>query len=294
MLIGYARVSTQDQNLDLQQDALQKAGCEKIYEEKKSGVAAERAELDKVLSYLRENDTLVVWKLDRLGRSLKQLIEIVSQLEDKNIGFRSIQENIDTTQTGGKLIFHVFGALAEFERDIIRERTMAGIIAARERGRRGGRPRVMDDKKIELAVGLMNDPSYTVREVCSTLNVSKATLYRYLSKHKVKKDPPKTINTEPVQKTIKVNLWLRVERNSKFVRGMKKSRQQIEDYCLSQYDMEKEEPDGWEYTLTIPYTTEEDLEATIYDIYDEMESIADGNNCWTESDISTLDGERGW
>ena len=141
MLIGYARVSTQDQTLNLQRDALEKIGCSKIFTDTASGAATERKGLDEALEYVREGDSLVVWKLDRLGRSLKHLIETITYLNNRQIGFRSITENIDTTTSGGKLIFHIFGALAEFERDVIRERTQAGLQAARARGRIGGRPK---------------------------------------------------------------------------------------------------------------------------------------------------------
>ncbi|WP_251862452.1 recombinase family protein [Clostridium sp. Marseille-Q2269] len=180
MLIGYARVSTQDQHLELQKDALEKAGCEKIFTDIASGAKTERKGLEEALTYLRKGDILVVWRLDRLGRSLKHLIEVVNDLSEKNIGFQSLQEKIDTTTSGGKLIFHIFASLAEFERDIIRERTNAGLKAARARGRIGGRPRVMDNKKISMAKALVNDPNNSIKDICETLNVSKATLYRYL------------------------------------------------------------------------------------------------------------------
>lgn len=182
LLIGYARVSTHEQNLDLQIDALRRHGCEKIFTEKTSGGKVLRQGLEETLEYIREGDTLVVWKLDRLGRSLKHLIEIVNDLNEKGIQFHSLQENIDTNSSGGKLIFYVFGALAEFERENIRERTKAGLIASRARGRLGGRPRAMDERKLKMAQSLMKDPNYSVKEICETLQVSKATLYRYLSK----------------------------------------------------------------------------------------------------------------
>ena len=180
MQIGYARVSTEDQNLDLQNDALKQAGCDKIIEEKASGAKTDRAGLDEALSFLRKGDTLVVWKLDRLGRSLQHLIQVVNQLREKGIYFRSIQESLDTSSSGGKLIFHIFGALAEFERDVIRDRTMAGLAAARARGRVGGRPKIMTDKKVRLAKTLLADHTNTIDYVCETLGVSRATLYRYL------------------------------------------------------------------------------------------------------------------
>ena len=180
MLIGYARVSTPDQQLRLQKDALRKAGCNRIFTDVASGAQAAREGLADVLAFLRARDTLVVWKLDRLGRSLKHLIEIVSELHARQVGLRSLQENIDTTTSGGKLVFHVFGALAEFERALVQDRTRAGLAAARARGRKGGRRRVMDDKKVAMAVSLLQNPATVVADVCQTLKVSRATLYRYL------------------------------------------------------------------------------------------------------------------
>ncbi len=181
MLIGYARVSTQDQTLNLQKDALEKIGCSKIFTDIISGSTMERKGLDEALEYVREGDTLVVWRLDRLGRSLKHLIETITNLNNRKIGFKSIQENIDTTTSGGKLIFHIFGALAEFERDIIKERTQAGLQAARARGRLGGRPKALNQKKASIAQALYIDKNNSVADICKTLNVSRATLYRYIN-----------------------------------------------------------------------------------------------------------------
>ncbi|PFN65273.1 MULTISPECIES: recombinase family protein [Bacillus cereus group] len=184
MLIGYARVSTHDQNLDLQKDALIQAGCKRIFTDVVSGSTSSRSGLDEALDYVREGDTLVVWKLDRLGRSLKHLIETINILNAEGIAFRSLQENMDTSTSGGKLIFHVFGALAEFEREMIQERTQAGLSAARARGRLGGRPKVMDTTQVSMAKSLMKDPNYSTEDICNTLGVSRATLYRYLQKAK--------------------------------------------------------------------------------------------------------------
>ncbi len=180
MLIGYARVSTHDQTLHLQQDALQKAGCTKIFTDTISGVKTERSGLQEALEYVRAGDTLVVWRLDRLGRSLKDLIEKLTALHNRKIGFKSLTENIDTTTSGGKLIFHMFGALAEFERDLITERTQAGLHAARERGRKGGRPKALTEKKLAMARALYADEHNAINEICNTLNISKTSLYRYL------------------------------------------------------------------------------------------------------------------
>src|SRR5664280_3072340 len=150
-LIGYARVSTEDQNAELQIDALNAAGCFKVFTDKASGSLSHPPQLDKMLEQLRDGDVVVVWRLDRLGRSLKNLIALVEELAEKGVGFRSLTENIDTTTNGGKLVFHIFGALAEFERTLIRERTMAGLAAARARGRVGGRPPTMTHDKIKVA-----------------------------------------------------------------------------------------------------------------------------------------------
>ncbi len=179
-LIGYARVSTADQTLDLQLDALKKAGCSKIFTDTASGAKAERTGLHEALTYLRENDILVVWRLDRLGRSLEDLIDIISQLDQRKIGFKSLTENIDTTTSGGKLIFHIFGALAEFERNLIKERTNAGLTAARTRGIKGGRPKSLTDKKVEMARKLYEDKSNSIEEICKTLGISRMTLWRYV------------------------------------------------------------------------------------------------------------------
>jgi DNA invertase Pin-like site-specific DNA recombinase len=178
MLIGYARVSTQDQTLALQQDALTQHGCTRVFTDVASGAKAERTGLDEALSFARAGDTLVVWRLDRLGRSLAHLIETVRGLEQRGVSFRSLTEQIDTTTSGGKLIFHVFGALAEFERDLIRERTQAGLAAARARGRNGGRPKALSERQVAMAQKLYADKSNTVADICKTLGVSRATLYR--------------------------------------------------------------------------------------------------------------------
>ena len=183
MQIGYARVSTHDQTLALQKDALDQAGCERIFTDTASGARAERAGLAEALAYVRRGDTLVVWKLDRLGRSLQHLIATITALRERGVGFRSLTEQIDTTTIGGKLIFHLFGALAEFERDIIRERTQTGLAAARTRGRRGGRPRsagLADAKQVAMAQALYSDTSHSIADICQTLRVSRATLYRYI------------------------------------------------------------------------------------------------------------------
>jgi DNA invertase Pin-like site-specific DNA recombinase len=180
MLIGYARVSTHDQTLALQKDALEKAGCEHIFTDQVSGTKTERKGLSEALSHLRTGDTLVVWRLDRLGRSLRHLIDTVTSLHEKGIGFKSLQENTDTTTSGGKLVFHIFGALAEFEREIIRERTQAGLESARSRGKVGGRPKTLTARRVQILRNMASDKSLTVSDICKTLGIGRTTFYRYV------------------------------------------------------------------------------------------------------------------
>jgi DNA invertase Pin-like site-specific DNA recombinase len=181
-LLGYARVSTTDQHPQLQVDALQDAGCYRVFTETASGARADRPTLAQLLDQLRPGDTLVVWKLDRLGRSLRHLVDTVTGLAERGIGFRSLQEAIDTTTPGGKLVFHVFAALAEFERDLVRERTAAGLAAARARGRHGGRPSVMTAHKQQVAQEMYRSGQYTVAAIANTLGVSRASVYRHLTR----------------------------------------------------------------------------------------------------------------
>lgn len=184
MNVGYARVSTRDQFLYMQEDALKNANCEEIYRDIASGAKTDRPGLDEALNYLREGDTLVVWKLDRLGRSIQHLIQTVKALSDRKIGFRSLQENIDTTTSGGKLIFHIFSALAEFERDLIKERTEAGLKAARARGRMGGRPPALDNRQISKMMKMYEDGNNTVTEICKIYDISRPSFYTYLKRVK--------------------------------------------------------------------------------------------------------------
>lgn len=182
MIIGYARVSTQDQNPQLQLDALDAAGCEQVFHEKATGKLRERAELTSCLRAVRKGDTLVVWKLDRLARSLKDLVEIIHDLDKREIGFRSLTESIDTTSAGGRLVFHLFGALAEFEHALIQERTKAGLAAARARGRKGGRKPSLSPADVRKAAAMLADPSITKTEVASHFGVSRVTLNAALAR----------------------------------------------------------------------------------------------------------------
>lgn len=182
MKIGYARVSTLEQNPDLQHDALKTAGCEHIYTDHISGAKADRPALKEALEYARKGDCIVVWRLDRLGRSLKHLIEVIEDLENRKIGFSSLQEGINTTTSGGKLIFHIFGALAEFERNLIRERTHAGLAAARARGRQGGRKPKLKPAQVKTLRKMYDSRKHAINEICQLMGISRPTLYQYLKK----------------------------------------------------------------------------------------------------------------
>lgn len=184
MHIGYARVSTYEQSMDLQRDALERVGCERIFEDTLSGVKAERPGLTEALAYLRAGDTLIVWRLDRLGRSLKQLIELANELKARGVGFKSLREDIDTSSATGQFFFHVTAAFAELERDLIRERTRAGLEVARARGRLGGRPRALDKKTFAMALQLYEANQSSVTDICERLDIKPRTFYRYLKKHR--------------------------------------------------------------------------------------------------------------
>lgn len=188
-LVGYARVSTNEQDLSLQLDALTAAGCIKIFEEEASGALDERPRLALMLDYLRPGDVLTVWRLDRLGRSVRHLTTVVNELAEKEIGFRSLTEGIDTTTPAGKFIFHVFAALAEFEREIIRERTFAGLAAARARGRKGGRRPKMTPAKLATARALYDGRAHTLGQIAAVVGVSRTTLYRHFGQEETCSTP---------------------------------------------------------------------------------------------------------
>jgi len=191
MIFGYARVSTQDQNLDLQIDALKQYGVDQIFQEKMTGTKRERPQLDEMLKYLRKGDTVVVWKLDRIGRSTKHLVDLINEFGEKGINFVSLKDGIDTSTATGKLVFTIFAGLAEFERDMISERTKAGLESAIARGRKGGRPR-KDEDKVNLALKMYDSKQYSITEITKATGVSKTTLYRYIKKrNNAKAVPPR-------------------------------------------------------------------------------------------------------
>lgn len=293
MKIGYARVSTQDQDLSLQLDALKEVGCRKIYQEKVTGASKERPQLEKMIAQLRAEDVVVIWKLDRLARSLKDLVSLVNEIQKQGAELHSLNDHIDTTTPHGKFTFHLFAALAEFERDLIRDRTKAGLAAARARGRKGGRPKGLSKKAQHTAIiaeQLYQEGELTINEICEQLSISRGTLYNYLHFRGVNIGPPRK-----KKKVMKVELWLRVERNNKYVRGKKKVRAEIEQFVLQPYGMQKPDKDGWEYLLFIPYQTDEELDNIVHGLLQEAQTIADARHCFIEADARAMDGsDRYW
>jgi DNA invertase Pin-like site-specific DNA recombinase len=236
--IGYARVSTREQNLDLQVDALKAAGCERIYQDVAGGAKTARSALDDMLGQLRAGDVLVIWKLDRMGRSLTHLVELVGDLLKRKIGLLSLNDPINTTSAQGRLVFNLFASLAEFERELIREPTQAGLSAARARGRVGGRPKGLSSEAEATAMAaetLYRERRLSVSAIAQKLHVSKSTLYSYLRHRGVEIGPyEKTTHGSDDAKAATILLSLRIENNSKFVRGKKRATEDIERYCLGE------------------------------------------------------------
>lgn len=307
MKIGYARVSTRDQNPALQVDALKAAGCERIYQDVASGAKTARPALDELLGHLRAGDVLVIWKLDRMGRSLKHLVELVGNLMERKVGLLSLHDPIDTTSAQGRLVFNLFASLAEFERELIRERTQAGLTAARARGRVGGRPKGLSPRAQATAMAaetLYRERKLSVAAIAQKLHVSKSTLYSYLRRRGVEIGPyeksaqqrssPPTAEggDDDPPKVATIRLTLRVENNSKFVRGKKRARENIERYCLQEYEAERL-PNG-EYMLKVPYRSDDDLDKRMSELLSDIASEADDRHCFSESDARMEGTDRQW
>jgi DNA invertase Pin-like site-specific DNA recombinase len=302
MKLGYARVSTRDQNLDMQVDALKRAGCERIYQDVASGSKTARPALDEMLAQLRAGDVLVIWKLDRMGRSLAHLVELVGNLVTRKVGLVSLNDPIDTTSSQGRLVFNLFASLAEFERELIRERTQAGLSAARARGRVGGRPKGLSSEAEATAMAaetLYSEKRLSVSAIAGKLHISKSTLYGYLRHRGVEVGPyNKPAQARPADanggsRTATVLLSLRVENNNKFVRGKKRVTEGLDHYLHHQYAA-KLRPSG-QYQLHVPYRTDEDLDRTMEDLLQHIASEADLRNCFSESKAQ-LEGsdDRTW
>ena len=280
-IYGYARVSTHQQDLIRQLDMLKQYNCTEILTEKISGVKADRPELNRLKDKIRAGDSIIIESFSRLGRSTKDLIELVEYFESKDVKIISIKENFDTATPQGKLMLTVFQAFSQFERDIIVQRTKEGLESARARGRKGGRPRVKDGK-IEKALKLYDSKDFSISEIVGMSGVSQATLYRYISKRGGNSAVQEMAATQ--ETTAKIEMHLRVENNNKFVRGKKKAREYIENYLKLHYKLEF--ADNGDYIFFVPYTTIEGLKENVYDIIRDLDNEADYRNCFIECDVT--------
>lgn len=284
--IGYARVSSKGQSLEVQLEKLNLAECDRIYQEKRSGRTAARPQFQACMNYLREGDTLVVTRLDRLARSVEHLAQLGNRFQSDGIDLLVLDQDIDTSTSTGRLMFNMLATIAEFENDLRSERQAEGIAKAKENGVKFGRPaKLTDYRKQEIYSRRM--AGVTIGQLAKEFSLGEATIYRALK-------TVKQSGTLPEKKSTKVILWLQVENNNKFVRGKGKSRQNIEDYCLSEYNAKKLDKDGWEYELTFQYTDEEDLENQIYDLAAEMSREADLRNGFVECSFTEAGTDRSW
>jgi DNA invertase Pin-like site-specific DNA recombinase len=298
MKIGYARVSTRDQKADLQMDALKKAGCERIYTDVASGAKTARPELDKMLTDARKDDVIVIWKLDRLGRSLRHLVELVGDLSGRGVGLQSLNDPVNTTTSQGRLVFNIFASLAEFERELIRERTQAGLTAARVRGRLGGRPKGLSSQAESTAMAaetLYREGRLSVNAIGRQLNISKSTLYRYLQHRGVKIGAyQKNAKSEEANERITaIHIRIMIEDNSGFVRGgKKKAREAVERFFLNVYGMEK--LDSLTYLVKVPFRDEKELDKQVKDLLSKIWQKVNDHNCQSEIDAWEEGTERTW
>lgn len=284
--IGYARVSSTGQSLEVQLGKLSQVKCDRVYQDKRSGRTADRPEFQACMNYLRKGDTLIITKLDRLARSVVHLAQLAKRFQQESIDLLVIDQNIDTSTSTGRLMFNMLASIAEFENDLRTERQAEGIAKAKENGVKFGRPAKLTEAKRE-EIYSRRMAGATIGQLAKEFRLGEATIYRALN-------AIKQSDSVPELKTTKVILWLQVENNSKFVRGKGKSRQHIEDYCLSEYSPRKLEKDGWEYELTFQYTDDEDLERQIYDLSAEMSREADLRNGLAECSFTEVGTERSW
>ena len=287
---GYARVSTQQQELLRQLDMLKGYKCDEILTEKMTGTKSERLELTRLKDIVRTGDTLVIESFSRLGRSTKDLIELVEYFEGKGVKLISIKENFDTNTPQGRLMLTVFQAFNQFERDLIAQRTRDGLISARARGRKGGRPKVKD-KYIEKAIKLYNSKEYSISEIVEMAGVSQATLYRYLEKIKSASDNMDVSDTE---KITEIRMSFRIENNNKFVRGKKKTRENIEKYLNFYYNLNMPASAHNDYIIYFKYKTADELINTVHEMLHDLENEADLNNCFIEADVSCEELGLNW
>ena len=291
--VGYARVSTTDQNLEIQQTALKAAGCKKIFAEKKSGNQQKgRTQLETCLDYLREGDALIVTRIDRLSRSLRDLQNLVHELEEKGVYLKTVEQPVDTSSAAGKAFFDMLGVFAEFETNLRRERQLEGVAKAKIEGRYKGRQPTAKAKSHQV-VQLIQD-GFTRNAVAKKLDIGIASVYRILKTY-TQDNPNRPLpGSRSKLKIATLEDWLSVENNSKFVRGKKKAREYIEQDWIAYYDMHKNHPDSWDYLLKVSYSDEEELEDTVYEIMSEAQSTADLRNCFTEMSVIHKETGNNW
>lgn len=287
---GYARVSTFQQDLSRQLDILSQYNCIEVLTEKMSGTKTNRPELMRLKDKVRAGDTIIVESFSRLGRSTRDLMELVDYFKSKGIILISIKENFDTNTPQGNLMLTVFEAFSQFERDLIVQRTKEGLESARARGRKGGRPKIKE-RNIEKALKLYNSKEYSISEIVTMSGISQATLYRYIQKQGNSSE--NTINPTN-EKIAQILMSLRVENNNKFVRGKKKARENIERYLEYYYKMQKASSSDDDYIIFVKYKDIDDLKNTVYEIFRELENEADLKNCFTEGDASCDELNLNW
>jgi len=278
---GYARVSTVQQDLSRQLDILSQYNCIEILTEKMSGTKTNRPELMRLKDKVRSGDTIIIESFSRLGRSTRDLIELVEYFKNKGVTLISTKENFDTNTPQGNLMLTVFEAFSQFERELIVQRTKEGLESARARGRKGGRPKVKE-RNVEQALKLYNSKEYSISEIVKMSEISQATLYRYI--HKQGNSSEFNINSSN-EKTAQILMNIRVENNNKFVRGKKKARENIEKY-LNYYNMQKTSSKDDDYIIFVKYKDIDELKNDVYEIFRELENEADLKNCFTEGEAS--------
>lgn len=292
-IVGYARVSTIDQNLEIQLKVLQSIKSDKIFAEKKSGNQQKgRTQLEACLDYLREGDTLVVTRIDRLSRSLRDLQNLVHQLDEKGIFLKAVEQPVDTSNAAGKAFFDMLGVFAEFETNLRRERQLEGVIKAKKEGKYKGRKPTALAKSQDVIDLIKED--FTREAVAKKLEIGAASVYRILKSYKIQHPDQLIPGSRSNKKIATLEVWLKVENNSSYVRGKKKVREYIEQDWKLRYEMKKKSADSWEYILKVPYRSDDELEKTVYEIMSKAESEADLKNCFTESDVTHKESGKSW
>lgn len=284
--IGYARVSSTGQSLEVQQEKLVEAKCDRVYEEKRSSRSSDRPEFQACMNYLREGDTLIVTRLDRLARSVIHLAKLSERFKKENINLVVIDQSIDTSTSTGRLMFNMLATISEFENDLRSERRTEGIAKAKENGVKFGRPSKLTEA-IKEEIFSRRNAGAAIGQLAKEYKLGEATIYRALNA--IKKSASQTII-----KTTKVMLWLQVENNNKFVRGKSTSRKNIERYYLSDHDAKKDSKDSWEYELTFQYENDPDLESQIEQLTVNMSNEADSRNGFIECHYTEIGTDRTW